>query len=103
MGIAVATYKVNGYSNKNVATIIVIDFSRQLKNWWGNYLTFKQGSAILNHTIEEIDEHGEQIQHAYETLSNIVTVHFIGNPQEGQAAAKTVLNNIRCPTLTNYR
>ena len=32
MGVAVAAFKVNEYTNRNVATIIVLGFSAQLKN-----------------------------------------------------------------------
>ena len=81
MGVAVAAFKVNGYSNKNIATIIVIRFSAQLKNWWDNYLTFDQRLAILNHTTNELDEHGERVQDAFETLVHPKTLHFISNPQ----------------------
>jgi len=64
---------------------------------------FEEGLAILNHTTRELGEHGEQIQDVYETLIHTITLHFISSPQEGQATAKTVLMNLRCPTLTDYR
>jgi len=103
MRITAANYKVNGYSKKNVATIIVHRFSGQLKNWWDNNLTFEERLAILNHTIEELHEHEELIQDAYETLIHTIALHFIGNPQEGQVTAKTVLIKLRCPTIPDYR
>jgi len=61
MGVAAAAFKVNGYSNKNVATIVVLGFSGQLKNWWDNYLTFDERSSILNRTTNELGERGERI------------------------------------------
>ena len=82
MGVAAAAFKVIGYSNKNIATRIVHGFSGQLKNWWDNYLTYDQRLAILNHTTNELDEHGECVQDAFETLVHTITLHFIGNPQE---------------------
>jgi len=36
-------------------------------------------------------------------LIHTITLHFLGNPKEEQVAAKTILINLRCPTLTNYR
>ena len=42
VGIAATAYKVNGYSNKNVATIIVLGFFGQLMIWWDNDLTFEE-------------------------------------------------------------
>jgi len=50
-----------------------------------------------------LDEHGERIQDAYEALVHTITLHFIVNPQEGQAITKTTLINLRCPTLSDYR
>ena len=76
MGIAAAAYNVNGYSNKNVATIIILGFSEQLKNWWDNYLSHDERRAIINHTIDQFDEDGEIIQYAYETLIHTITLHF---------------------------
>jgi len=61
VGIAAAPFKVNGYSNKHVATIIVLDFSGQLKNWWDNYLTYDERLAIHNHMTKELGEHSERI------------------------------------------
>ena len=36
-------------------------------------------------------------------LIHTITLHFLGNPKEEQAAAKSVLINLRCPTLSDYR
>ena len=82
MGVATAAFKVNGYSNKNIATIIVLGFSGQIKNWWDNYFTFDQKLAIVNHTINELDGHGERVQGALEILVHAITLYFIGNPQD---------------------
>jgi len=35
-------------------------------------------------------------------LIHTIILHFIGNPKEEQAAAKSVLINLRCPTLSDY-
>jgi len=36
-------------------------------------------------------------------LIHTITLHFLGNSREDQAAAKSILINIRCPTLIDYR
>jgi len=46
----------------------------------------------------EVEEEG-----AVALLIHTITLHFLGNPREEQAAAKSVLINLRCPTLTDYR
>ena len=103
MGVAATAFKVSGYSNKNVTTIIAVGFSGQLKNLWNNYLTYDERLVILNHTTNEYDERGKHIQDAPETLVHTITLHFVGNPQKGQAAAKIVIINLGCSTLSNYR
>jgi len=40
---------------------------------------------------------------AFALLIHTITLHFLGNPREEQAATKFVLINLRCPTLTDYR
>jgi len=35
-------------------------------------------------------------------LIHTITLHFIGNPREEQAASKTIRINLRCPTLIDY-
>jgi len=42
-------------------------------------------------------------QDGAEVLMHIITLHFLGNPKEEQASAKTILISLRRPTLTNYR
>ena len=36
-------------------------------------------------------------------LIHTITLHFLGNPREEQVVAKSILINLRCPTLTDYR
>ena len=36
-------------------------------------------------------------------LIHTITLHFIENPKEEQAATKSVLINLRCPTLSDDR
>jgi len=36
-------------------------------------------------------------------LIHTITLHFLGNPREDQAAPKSIFVNLRCPTLTDYR
>ena len=81
IGVAAAAFKVNEYANRDAATIIVLGFSGQLKNWWDNHLTYEERLAILNHT--KVDAQGNNIQDAVKTLIHTITLHFISNPQEG--------------------
>jgi len=42
-------------------------------------------------------------QDGAEVLICTITLHFLGNPEEEQASAKTILTKLRYPTLTAYR
>ena len=103
MRVAAAAFKINEYANRDAAAIIVLGFSGQLqlKSWWDNHLTYDERLAILNHT--KLDTQGNSIQDPVETLIHTITLHFISNPKEGQAAAKSILINLRCHTLLDYR
>jgi len=81
MGLAAAAFKVNEYTNRDTTTIIIRGFSRQLKNWWDNHLTYEERVVTLNHT--KVDAQCNNIQDAIEALIHTIIVHFIGNPQEG--------------------
>jgi len=35
-------------------------------------------------------------------LIHTITLHFLGNPREEQAAANSVLTNLQCPMLSDY-
>jgi len=75
-----------------------------LKNWWDNFLSPEERNRILTHIITKADDQGKEIEEeaASGLLIHTITLHFLGNPKEDQAAAKTILINLRCLTLTDY-
>ena len=52
----------------------------------------------MNDRGVEVDE-----SDTVEVLILTITLHFLGNPKEEQASFKTILINLRCSTLTDYR
>jgi len=36
-------------------------------------------------------------------LMHTITLHFVGNPKEDQASVKSILSNLQCPTLSDYK
>ena len=75
-----------------------------MKNWWDNFLSPEERNRILTHIITKADDQGKEIEEeaASGLLIHTITLHFLGNPKEDQAAAKTILINLRCLTLTDY-
>jgi len=68
-------------------------------------LSLEQRSQILNHKYTYTNDQGRQVEESdgVEVLIHTITLHFIGNPKEEQAVSKTILINLRCPTLADYR
>jgi len=101
---AFQAYETQGVINAHAAVALVVGFTGQLKSWWDNIPTQEMRNEILSHkkvtrtSGMEIEE-----EDVVEILLHAITLHFIGNPKEEQAAAKTILINLRCPTLTDYR
>ena len=96
--------KTQGVTNAHAAVAFVVGFTGQLKPWWDNILTQEMRDEILNHkSITRTSGMEVEKEDAVEILSHTLTLHFIRNPKEEQAAAKTILINLCCPTLTDYR
>ena len=76
-----------------------------MKYWWDNFLSEEEHTKILDFQKAWTDEFG--MQHSQPAgaamLIHTITLHFLGNPREEQVAAKSVLINLRCPTLSDYR
>ena len=101
---AFQAYKTQGVTNAHAAVAFVVGFTGQLKSWWYNILTHEMRDEILNHkSITRTSGMEVEEEDAVEILIHTITLHFIGNPKEKQTAAKTILINLRCPTLTDYR
>jgi len=99
---AFQAYKTQGVSNAHAAVALVVGF--QLKSWWDNILTQEMRNEILSHKkVTRTSGMEVEEEDAIEILLHTITLHFIGNPKEEQAATKTILINLRCPTLADYR
>jgi len=92
---------ISAYKSKRLidhlgTTALVIGFRGQLKNWWENFLSPKDRNRILTHTIHATDDQGCEFQEEATSalLIHAITLHFLGNPKEEQAAAKTILINL---------
>jgi len=96
---------VQGVTNAIAAVAFLVGFTGQLKSWWDNILTQEMRDAILNnkHTVRKTSGMEVEEEDAVEVLIHTITLHFIGNPKEEQAATKTILINLHSPTLTDNR
>ena len=102
---ACIAYKSRRLDPRDQAVGLIQGFQGQLKYWWDNFLSNEEHDKILDCQRTWTDDDG--MQHSEPAapfiLIHTITVHFIGNPREEQAAAKSVFINLRCPTLSDYR
>jgi len=105
MTMAITAYKARNLDPRNQAIGIINGFQVQLKYWWDNFLSEEEHTKILDYQRVYTDDDGMQRSEpaAAAILIHTTTLHFLGNPKEEQAAAKLVLINLRCPTLSDYR
>ena len=88
--------KNNGNSDKQVAKMVIAGFTGQLKGWWDNYLAFDNQNEIHN-TIKDGTSNA-----VYTLIINIVE-HFTGRWSDNSENIRTLLNGLKCPTLTSFR
>ncbi|KAG5573152.1 hypothetical protein H5410_062918 [Solanum commersonii] len=92
--------KTNKNSDKTIADMITAGFTGQLKGWWDNYLNQTQRDTVLMAVKQE----GDQItQNAVYTLVLNIIEHFSGRWSDNSETIRTLLQNLRCKTLTSFR
>ncbi|XP_071686784.1 uncharacterized protein [Rutidosis leptorrhynchoides] len=92
--------KSNGNNDKTIANMIIAGFTGQLKGWWDNYLKPEDHTVILN-TVKT--ENNEVVTQAVYTLVVNIIEHFTGRWSDNSDTIRTLLNGLRCPTLTSFR
>ncbi|KAH0634029.1 hypothetical protein KY284_036815 [Solanum tuberosum] len=92
--------KTNKNSDKTIVDIITTEFTGQLKGWWDNYLSQDQRDKVLLAVKQE----GEQFtQNAAYTLVLNIIKHFSGRWSDNSETIRTLLQNLRCKTLTSFK
>ncbi|KAG5601038.1 hypothetical protein H5410_032408 [Solanum commersonii] len=90
----------NKNSDKTIADMITAGFTGQLKGWWDNYLNQEQRDRVLLAVKQE----GDQVtQNAVYTLVLNIIEHFSGRWSDNSETIRTLLQNLRCKTLTSFR
>jgi hypothetical protein len=106
----------NAYdTNQNLSQFEIVDllatgFSGTLRSWWDKHLTEDTREGIRK-AVKKGDDgfpiFNEQVgmgePDAVNTLIYTIIKHFIGTPSNITARISDVLNNLRCPTMSDYR
>ncbi|XP_059288618.1 uncharacterized protein LOC132041969 [Lycium ferocissimum] len=94
--------KVHKNTERVIADMIIAGFTGQLKGWWDNYLTNVQRHAILSAVKQEGEDEAPVANIVYTLVINIVE-HFSGRWTDNNESIRTMLQNLRCKTLTSFR
>ena len=93
-----------------IVNLLVIGFSGTLRGWWDSYLTEDSKESIKN-AVKKNDEGlpifyesiGRGFLDGVNTLIYTILKHFVGIPSNILSRVSDLLNNLRCPTMTDYR
>lgn len=96
MGMCYKAYGGRGVSLKIATSNLAIGFTRQLKQWWFNYLLQEEREKIL----DAITDKGEN--DSFITLIFSIIKHFIGNPADILNRQFDILMNLNYPKLQNF-
>ncbi|XP_070002022.1 uncharacterized protein [Nicotiana sylvestris] len=86
--------------DRAIAEMIIAGLTGQLKGWWDNYLTHDQRFQIMNATKTEEDRTVQNL--IYSLVMNIIE-HFSRRWSDNSETIRTMLQNLRCKTLTFFR
>ena len=94
----------------DIVNLLVIGFSGTIHGWWDSYLTNKSRDSI-KHAVKKNDEGlpifgeniGRGILDGVNTLIYTILKNFVGTPSNISSRISDLLNNLRCPTMTDYR
>ena len=89
-----------GNDDKKIANMLIAGFTGQLKGWWDNYLSIQDQQIILN-TVKTED--GVNVSKAVYTLMVNIIEHFTGRWSDNSENIRSLLNGLRCRTLTSFR
>jgi hypothetical protein len=97
-------------SHSDIVDLLTIVFSRTLHNWWDKHLTEDSREKVrkaVKHDEEGFpifDEHiGRGEPDGVNTLIYTINKHFVGIPSNITSRIFDYLNNLRCPTMSDYR
>ena len=93
-----------------LSLILVTGFSGTLGGWWDSYLTEESRDSI-KHAVKKNDEglcifdesFGCGIPDGVNTLIYTILKHFVGTLNNISSQVSDYLNNLRCPTMSDYR
>ena len=93
-----------------IVNLLVTSFSGTLRGWWDSYFTEEFRDSI-KHAVKKNNEGlsifdkriGRGIPDGVNILIYTILKHFVGTPSNISSRVYDYLNNLRCPTMFDYR
>ena len=108
--IGIAYVNNHNLDHPEIVDLLVTGFSGTLRGWWDSYLT-KNSRESIKYAVKKNDEGlpifdesiGKGIPDGVNTLIYTILKHFVGTPSNIVSRISDYLNNLRCPTMFDYR
>ena len=108
--VGIAYQKNHDLDQLEIVNLLVTGYFGNLRGWWDSYLTEKSKDSI-KHIVKKNDEGfpifdesiGRNIPNGVNTLIYTILKHFVGTPSNISSRVSDFFNNLRCPTMSDYR
>ncbi|KAL4616185.1 hypothetical protein ACB092_07G180400 [Castanea dentata] len=104
---------INNHDNldhPDIVDLLASDFTSCLCGWWDSHLT-EESRESIKHAVKR-DTNGmpifdqninRSVPDGVNTLVYTILKHFVGTPSNISSRISDYLNNLRCPTMSDYR
>ena len=108
--VAIAYITNRNLDHAKIVDLLTIGFFGTFRGWWEKYLTKESRESIKKAVKKDDDELpifdervGQGILDGVNTLIYTIIKHFVGTPSNIPSRISDYLNNLCCPTTSNYR
>ncbi|GJW92742.1 hypothetical protein Tco_0172414, partial [Tanacetum coccineum] len=108
MTMASNAYKTRNSNEEKIVKVLISGFTGSLKGWWDNYVTDMEKAIICSakKTIVKV-ENNVQVQTQEDDMVNTliyaILKNFVGNPHTYQERSSSILLNLTCRKLSDFR
>ena len=108
--VGIAYVNNHNLDHPEIVNLLVTSFFGTLCGWWDLYFT-EDSKESIKHAVKKKDEGlhifyesvGRGIPDGVNTLIYTILKHFTGTPSNISSRISDYLNNLRCPTMSDYR
>jgi hypothetical protein len=111
MSMVANAYDTNqNLSQSEIVDLLATGFSGTLRNWWDKHLT-EESREDIRKAVKKTEDGlpifyekvGRGEPDCVNTLIYTIIKHFVGTPSNITSRISDYLNNLRCPTMSDYR